>query len=259
VSAFTDFLKQQRDLAHLLLSDPWLNDVNIVMRHELLTDSALARLPDKTLAAEVLCYITPRNQGAGRKGCGVIVERPEFSVESPNVTGPQGDIVCEFLVLSDRGLNEAPNSGTLRSASSVAQRILDLLHLHADDGIGTYRADGRAIQAAADYEPLDGYRVRLRCTTKRQQTARVARVTTSVNSGNCTLSCATTDARIYWTAGGQDADGNWLEPGPPAPTNTGGGATLYESPFAVASGQIVRCAAFKADLNQSPITRLTVT
>lgn len=258
MSAFTDFLQLQRDLAHLLLSDPWLSDVNVVMRHELLEESALARLPDKTLAAEVLVYISPRNKATGRKGCGIIVERPEFGVESPNVTGPQGDVTCEFLILSERQLNEAPNTGTLRRGNHVAQRILDLLHLHADDGVGTFQARGRAIEIARDWETLDAYRARLTLTQKRQQTARVARVTTSVAAGNCTLACATSEASIWYATGGQDADGNWLEPGFPAPSNTAGGAQLYAAPFPVVTGQIVRCAAFKQALNPSPITRLTV-
>ena len=256
--SFTDFNLQQRDLAHLLLSDAWLNDVNIVMRAELLEPSALARLPDRTLAAEVLVYITPRNKASGRTGCGIIVERPEFSVESPNVTGPQGDIICEFLVLADRMQNESPTNGTLRSANLVAQRILDLLHRHADDGIGTYQATGKAIEAAKDFEPLDGYRVRVKIISKREQTDRCARAVISITSGTATITCTTAAANIYFALATQDADGNWVEPPPPAPSNTAGGAQLYDVPFAVASGQIVRAAAFKPPtLNQSPVSRAT--
>ena len=254
---FTDFLTQQRDLAHVLLSDPWLNEINIVMRHELLEDSMLARLPDKTLPAEMLAFLIARNKASGRKGCGIIVERPEFAVQSPNVTGPQGDLVCVFLVLCDRMLNESATRGTLRSASRVSQRILDLLHRHNDDGIGTYQASGRAIVPAEDYEPLDAYRVTLNITMKREQTARCARAVPTVADGTCTLTCATAESNIYYTLSTLDADGNWVAPGPPAPSNTGGGAVLYTGPFPLASGQTVRAAAFNANYNQSPITRLT--
>jgi len=255
-ATFTDFLKQQRDLAHLLLSDPWLSEINIAMRHELLEETALARLPDKTLAAEVLVYITPRNPASGKKGCGIIIERPEFNVLSPNVTGPQGDVIVEFLILSDRLQNESPTKGTGRTASQVAQRLLDLLHGHADEGIGTYQASGNAISAAQDFEPLDAYRVRLNINTKRQQTSRCAVIASSQTGSNLTLTCATADAQIYFTLGAQDSDGNWLEPATPAPSNTGGGAQLYSAPFAVATGQLVRAAAFHTNYNQSPVRRI---
>lgn len=253
--SFTDFNALQRDHAHILLSDPWLSEVNIVMRAELLEDTALARLPDQTYAAEVLAYITPRNQASGRIGCGIIVERPRFNVISPNVTGPQAELTAEFLILCNPLENEAPSSGTLRPGDEVAQRILDLLHLHADDGVGTFA--GSTIVAADDFAPLDAWRVRLTATVKRLQTTRVARVTSSIASGECTLTCTTSEASIWFTLAGQDADGNWLEPGPPAPSNTGGGAQLYAAPFAVTSGQIIRACAFKQNLNPSPITRVT--
>lgn len=255
--SFTDFNALQRDLAHILLSDEWLENVNIVCRDELLTPTALSRLPDETLAVEVLAYITPRNQADGRIGCGVIVEKPEFSVESPGVSGPQGNISVEFLVLEDRLTNNGPTEGTLRAANLVAQRILDLLHLHADDGVGTFQAVGSAITVARDFEPLDALRVRLRITAKRLQTTRCAVVRITFANDECTLTCATTDAQIYYCLSGQDQDGNWTEPGFPSPSNSAGGAQLYSAAFAVTSGQTVRACAFLTARNQSPVTRKT--
>lgn len=241
--SFTDFIKLQEDHAHILLCDPWLNDVNVITREKLLLPETLARLPDKTLAAEVLVYVTPRVK-MGRKGCGVIVELPEFNTLSPNVTGPQGNIVCKFLVLEDRMINEAPNSGTLRPANQVAQRILDLLHLDADDGAGTLA--GRSIVKAKEWEPLHAEIVTFEIHNKRIQTPRVGPVTIAIADGSATLTCPTADARIYYT----------LNEGFPGSSNPA--ATLYEAPFPVASGQVIRSGAYLADYNQGPRRRYTV-
>lgn len=239
-----DFLQQQRDLAQILLSDPRLFNINVAMRHELLDDTALKRLPDKTLAAEVLVYITPRN---GKKGCGIIVERPEFNVQSPNVTGPQGDIVCEFLVLCDTLTNESPTQGTGLTANRVAQTILDILHLHADNGIGTYQARGQAIIAATDFEPLEAYRVRLAVTTKRIQTTRCGPVTASLASSTMTLTCPTSGAEIRYTL-----DGSF-------PARTGNPASqIYSAPFAVESGMTLRAVAYADNLNLGPVTNAQI-
>jgi hypothetical protein len=71
--SFTDFIQLQNDVAHALASDSFLANVNIVTRERLLIDSS--RLPDQTRKAEVLAYMTPRNN---KFGCGVIVEKPEL-------------------------------------------------------------------------------------------------------------------------------------------------------------------------------------
>jgi len=244
--SFTDFISLQRDVAHALLCEPWLADVNIVMRHELLTEDALKRLPDRTLAAEVLVYVTPRNKASGRKGCGVIVEVPEFNVQSPNVTGPQGDIFLPLLVLEEPLMNEAPATGTLRPANQVAQKILDLLHLDADDGTGTIGAAGAAITPAKDWEPLRAFNVRLKLTCKRQQTARAGVVTIAVESGLATLACNTAESSIYYTVNG----------GFPGPSNSS--ATLYTAPFSVTTGDVLRAGAYAPDLNPSPRRNYTV-
>lgn len=247
--AFTDFLKLQDDGAHLLLSDGRLSSVNVVTREKLILDNS--RLPDQTLAAEVLAYLTERN---GRKGAGVIVEKPEFSVSLPNVPGPQGDITLTFLVLEDPLENEAPDSGTLMPADQIAQCILDLGHLWALEGIGIFAAAADAMRAAKDFEPLRGYRVKLRSTSNRGQTQRICRV--SITSAGdpllVTLATATAEADIWYVVG----DGS------PAPSNPA--ATKYADPFEAVAGSVVRAAAFavagsaSAGMLQSSVARKTV-
>jgi hypothetical protein len=110
--------------------------VNIVTRARLLLDSS--RLPDQNTEAEVLAYMTPRNN---KFGCGVIVEKPELVASLPNVPGPQGDLVIVCLVLEDPLQNLDPVNGTGLAADQVAQKIQDIGHHWGVEGLGTWRAD----------------------------------------------------------------------------------------------------------------------
>lgn len=239
-----DYLQLQDDVARILLSEDRLAKVNIVTRHKLLSDGS--RLPDQTVAYESLVYVTPRN---GKKGTGIIVEPPQFRVQSPNVSGPQGDVIVEMLVLEDRMLSQAPQSGTLLSSDLAAQIILDALHHFADEASGTFRAEGNAIQPAQDWEPLHGYRVQVRFDARRTQTARCGAVTISIGAGQATLTTTTAGAQIFYTL-----DGSF-----PGKTDAGiPQSTLYEAPFDVVSGQILRAVAYKTDLIVGPCRRLEV-
>ncbi len=254
MSSFTDFIKLQEDVAHCLLCDEWLSDVNVLTRDKLLNAETLARLPDKTLAAEVLAYIIPRNKG-GKKGCGIIVEKPEFDVTKPNMPGPQGDLIIVCLILEDRLVNEAPSSGTLKPADQVAQRILENTHGWRIGNQGAFYADTKAIVNAKEFEDLGlcAYRARIRCTLSRLQTDRVQPVVITTDGLEVTLTCATADADIYYTDRTDDALSGADFPGP---SNTG--AKLYEAPFTVESGTIIRAAAYKNDYLGSNVTSETI-
>lgn len=242
--SFTDFLKVQRYVAHALLSDEWLENVTVVTRDYLLANES--RLPDRTLAAEVLCYITPRN---GRKGCGVIVEPPEFQVAVPNLAGPQGDLVQELLILSDRTVNEGPVTGTLRPANQVGQRILELAHGWRIRPAGAFYADVNALQPAKDFEPLDAWRVRLRMKLPRQQNAQVAEPVIASAGLVVTLSCATAEAEIFYTTD---------ETMPAHERGGNPGSVRYTAPFTVESGDVVTVCAYKSGLIQSNIITSTI-
>lgn len=243
--SFTDFLKVQRFVAHALLSDEWLENVTIVTRDYIIANDS--RLPDKTLAAEVLAYITPRN---GRKGCGVIVEKPEFRVDSPNLAGPQGDLLLTCLILSDRGLNEGPATGTNRPANQVGQRILEVCHGWRIRPAGAFFADSAALEEAKDFRPLDAWRVRLRMKLPRHQTGQVAEPVIVVATGTATLTCATADSEIFYT----------LDETMPAHERGGNaGSIRYTAPFAVTAGDVLTVAAYATDYNQSNVIEQTIT
>jgi len=243
--SFSNFIRLQNFVAHCLLCDTELSVINIATREQIIADES--RLPDATLAAEVLVYITPREGADGRTGCGIIVEKPEFRVNNPNLPGPEGDILLTLLILEDPITNLGPETGTQKAADQVAQRCLEVLHGYQIEGFGEMFADNAAMQAAQDFEPLRAYRVRLRVRMPRNQDTRVAQPTVSENDGEITLACATTDARIFYTT-----DNSF--PGPSNP-----GATEYTAPFAADVGTSIRCAAYYEGLPPSHVYHATVT
>jgi len=239
--SFTNFIQLQNDVAHALLCDNWFESVNVVTRDTLLLEQT--RMADQTYAAETLVYTTSRN---GRSGCGVIVEKPEFSLLHENVPGPQADLILTCTVIEDRLQNEDAQFGTLRAADQVAQKILDVLHLWSIQGQGIFRGDRTAIVSDPRFEPLTAYRVRLRMTCNRGQTSRCATPSITNTEGTITLATSTSGADIYYTT-----DGTF-----PAPSNPK--AIIYSGAFTPNSGETARAAAVKTDLSISSINQLTI-
>ncbi len=242
--AFTDFIQLQRDIAHALLSEPWLNYVNVVTREEIIENGS--KLEDENLAAEVLCYDTMRN---GKKGCGIIVEKPEMAAVFPNQPGPQGDLLVVCLVLENWADNYG-EWGTNLAADQVAQKILDIGHLWVIEGVGPLRSDDSAIVTAKEWEPLRAYKARLRVKANRGQTERVQRVSVSIadQTGIVTLSTATAGADIYYTT-----DGSF-----PGPSNAT--AQLYDPdvpPTVIGTHGVLRSAGFKDGMIMSAIAKAT--
>lgn len=230
---FLDYKRIQSDLAHLLLSDPELARVNIVARESLIENEA--RLPDQTLALEVLAYLIERE---GRHGCGVIVERPEL-------VNP-AHLRVKFLVLEERNMNEDPQSGTLIAADFVAQRILEVAGLgFGIGGVGSLSPDEPCIVTADDFESLTGYRVNLNLDFTFTQTTRLACPSIDETALTITLTPPT----------GADA---WYTTDNSFPSSSNPAATLYTAPFAVASGTTVRWRATQADYLPSSVATATI-
>ena len=243
----TDFKQLQRDLAFAFASDSRLQTVNIVTREQLLADQS--RLPDETLSAEVLAYITPRN---GKMGVGVIVEKPRFEVPNPQAPGPQGEIVLESLVMEDQLTNMDPGEGTLLAADYVAQVLLEVGHGWNLNYQSDFVADRQAMVEAKEWQPLRAYRVSHRMILSRAQTARVttpAITTDTPAPGYITLTNdpSTPAAAIYYTLDGDS----------PAPDNAQ--ATLYAGPFAAPAGtSTLRWAAYQANYLNSAFAQVTI-
>jgi hypothetical protein len=239
--SYTDFVQFQNYVGHYLSSYNALDNVNIVTRERLLADSS--RLPDETLALEVLSYITPRN---GRQGAGVIVEKPGFAVGAPNLPGPEGELTLEILVLEDRLTNLSPTEGTGLAADQICQTIMDALHWQQFEGFGQMFCDRNAMTSARDFEPLVGYRLAFRLRMPRGQTEKVAQPTISEDNGSIILACATTDAQIYYT----------LDESYPGRSNPA--ASLYHDSFMVEVGTVINAAAYKDALTPSHMIQATV-
>lgn len=243
--SYTDFTKLQNFVGHYLCSNNAFDRINIVTRERLLGDES--RLPDETIAVESLVYITPREGGDGRTGIGVIIEKPGFVVNAPNLPGPEGYITLQLLILEDRLTNLGPTGGTGVAADQLAQMLMDALHWHQMEGFGQLFCDNNAMVAATDFEPLVGYRVNFKVRMPRAQTEKVAQPTISESENEVTLACATTDAEIYYTT-----DQSF-------PGRSNPGATLYTAPFSVEVGDIINAAAYKDGLSPSHLIQATVT
>jgi hypothetical protein len=245
---FVDLIAQQKEWAFLLGSDEQLDRINIATRDYIVANES--RLPDKTLAAEVLAYITIRN---GRKGCGIIVERPVLRIPQGVSPGPQKVLLQEFLVLEERGINEGPITGTGLHADWVAQRILELGHHHYIEGIGDFYADPNSVQFAADFEPLNAWRVQLLVNLETQTPQRLTAPAISSNEASevvLTNDAGNPDAEIFYT----------IDESPPARAGAGNpGSQRYLAPFAVEDGTIVRWACYQNDWLPSRHQKSTVT
>ncbi len=240
--SYTDFIRPQNDVAHVLLSDEWLNNVNIVTRDRIIADES--KLPDKTLALEVLAYITGRN---GRHGCGVIIEKPGIDVENPNLPGPEMFLRISLLIVEEPLANNSAALGTLLPADQVAQRCLESLHGLAVEGMGELWADRNAIVPTEEVGGggLREFRVNLRARLQRAQSERPAFPEITENAGTISLSHTDASAVLYYTT-----DGTY-----PGPSNTK--ATRYADPFAVEDGTVIRAAAYVTGQTPGHATQTT--
>lgn len=246
---FVDLVAVQKEFAGLLGSDEQLLRVNIATRDYIMANDS--RLPDETLAAEVLVYITPREGGDGRTGVGIIVERPSIRVPQNTSPGPQKVLAVEFLILEERLTNSGPETGTLVHGDWIAQRLVELGHQYYLEGIGEFVADPNAVQDARDFAPLNAYRVTLLCNLETQTPNRVTLPLISADDEDRTvLTNVTADAEIFYTT----------DESMPARAGGGNPASLrYVAPLVLESGTVIRWAAYKNDLLPSHVGKRTVT
>ena len=246
---FVDLVDVQKEFACLIGSDEQLLRVNIATRDYIMANES--RLPDETLAAEVLVYITPREGADGRTGVGIIVERPGLRIPQNVSPGPQKVLVQEFLILEYRLQNYAPESGTQVASDWIAQRLVELGHNYYIEGIGEFIADPNAVTDAKDFAPLNAWRVTLLCNLETQTPNRVTLPLISSDAQDrIVLTNVTADAEIFYTT----------DESMPARAGGGNPASLrYEAPLVLESGTVLRWAAYKNDLLPSHVGKRTIT
>lgn len=227
-----DTVQTQDDLTGLLLSDDRLKSVNIKSYR-------------KMRIAQEIDYRTlvtlPRN---GLSGSGILVAFPVALSKNPNVSGPVIDWQFPIISMEEPNLSMSIRTGTQLTAEQLAQYIMDILHLYADDLVGNFQVEKEAVKAESEYSfpGLVCYRTNLTVTGKNIQSSRCSPVIVSIALGLATLTCATASSRIKYTL-----DGTF--PGEDIAGNSG--SLLYSTPFAVTSGQTIRATAYKLGLINS--------
>jgi Chitobiase/beta-hexosaminidase C-terminal domain len=235
-----DPVQAQDDLMYLLLSDSRLQDVAVKSYRRM-------RLANETDYRKILEGRSPR----GRAGSGILVCQPTANADNTNVTGPVLTWVFPIIALEHPGISFQPETGTLLSAEQLAQIVLDIIQLYADEHLGTFNIQTPAIAPEKEFvfKGCLGYRVNARVLGRSLQTGRCGPVTVTVNAGFATLSCVTSNSQIYFTL-----DGSF--PG----NNLAGNSLsqLYSTPVAVVSGQVLRAIAYAPGMNPSACRYVTI-
>jgi hypothetical protein len=230
-----NIVQVQKDITGVLASADSLLTVNVKEFREMQLQSEV----DVTKI-----YTTVRN---GRTGCGVLVEMPVAICDRPAVNGPVLDWIFPVTVVENPTVNMNKRIGTLLSAEEVCQLVLDVLHLYADDGLGTLQADKNVITKNTEYAGCIAYRLNFKLIGKTQQTERVKNLSYSLAGGFLTIASPTADTEIRFTL-----DKSF-------PTKIGNAASLvYTGPLPVASGDLVRAVAYKPLLLNSSAIQVAV-
>jgi hypothetical protein len=229
----TDLVQLQNDVTEALLACEALANVNVVQYRKL------------RISGEIDWTLLPQGGRNGKNGAGILVNMPEADCRLPNTEGPQFDLLPSFLVVEIPEINMDQTGGTMLSAEEIAQWVLDCLHLLQIDGMGQLAAAPKPIAPSTEFTGCVCYRVNMRLMNPRGQTIRVGYISGSFLSNECTLSCITAGATIYYTT-----DGTF-----PGSGNTA--ALVYSAPFTVTPGTVVRAAAYKTGFNSSRIGSFT--
>lgn len=249
--SITDLTYLQNALVMLLLDDqrlantPVLPEFKLQMENDQFIDmlwqlprSAITVTPDSS-------QVAPGNSGGnaaptgGLVGAGILVEMPEMTVNSPDVSGPPGTWDINVVSFEERNVNLTDGVGTGITAEQYAQIVLDILQLQWVYQFGTLKAKSTAISPAHDWMGLRpgimAWRTQLTSTTGRVQSPRSVVVQPTLAGSTLTLVCADGGATIYYTS----------DQSMPCPANVqenplpGQGATVYSAPLTVTSGQTI--------------------
>jgi hypothetical protein len=243
-----DLIQIQDDVFGLLMSAPQLATVNIVEERKFILEQAVEW--------DAL-WQTNRN---GKSGCGILVEQPDVISDSPNVTGPPQSVQLSFVCVQN-GDAAFTELGSGLFAEEVEQFVIDALHLQAIGGLGVLQIKGQFSSPAQDYPGINARRMKVSMTPfNSAQSQRTAPILAVIAAGQCTLTCSTAAAQIYFTLDGSfpsnaavavDPLSVTAVPSNPAPINKN--STLYAGPFPVQSGQVLRAAAYAPPMNPGQI------
>lgn len=172
---------------------------------------------------------------AGKVGIAALVMMPSLRIVSPEVPGPQYEIVQTIRTLNDPRAN---NTGL--TAEGVGMANLRWLDGHMFEGITEMHGDskGEALKPCYDYPGLLAYDSTLSGPLPQDYLGRCGAPTIDADAaGVVTLSGAAAGAAVYFTTDGS-------EPMPPANTGEASSATLYTVPFQAFNGGTVKALAW---------------
>jgi hypothetical protein len=239
----SDILKLQEYLFNGLLSCDLFAQFNVVLERQFLAD--------RTVEFDAI-WITPRKQADGSDGptgIGLYVEMPRLEVPKPNSL--QRNLVASIVVIEERNINMTAGAGSLKSAEELAELTLDFMFgwmLGLSSGL---TPEAGAVKPAPDVIQGDGLVVYRAAVSLRREHRAVSRcdapALADLGGGNYSLTngANTPDAEIYYTVG---APADLSLPG-----KANDQAQLYAGPVAVAAGQAINWAAWRADLLPSHI------
>jgi len=219
------------------------NDVTARLAVELMDWGITVRSQRKMIVTnevdEAQLVLTSTN---GKSGAGVLVQMPTFENERPNVPGPIGYIQMKLTCKEVPELNMNASTGTLKSAEEIAGRVLQLLHLWAVTGIGTFFG-GTIVKSPAE-DGVVAYDASVRLNYVYDTLSKVA---VPVISGTAPAITIAGTGSIYYTVDGESFPG--LDQA---------NSFLYAAPFAATSGDLIRAAAYASGSCGSNIAEFTV-
>jgi hypothetical protein len=181
----------------------------------------------------------------GKRGLAVIVLQVEVVQAEKNLPGPPLQLRARVLVIENIRINRSAAKGTLQKSSQAALNILATLHLA---GFGAYSlyADKDPVSPQTVPEGLQSHMVTLQCLIHSLGIAEKPRaVSAEMEAGALVLTCPTEASEIRYTT-----DGSY-----PASSSN-----LYTAPIEdLATGTLVRAAAYVVDQPPSDVLELTIT
>lgn len=244
-----DLNQCQDDCYGLLMSLPQLRTVNIVEERKFIMESQL----DMDAV-----WQTVRNQCSGD---GLLIEVPAILCDSDGVSGPPQTVEFSFVCFQNGDaalvpLDNTGHGGGGLFAEQIEQFLVDALHLQAIGGLGTLRVVDRFSAPARDYPGINARRTRITMTPKAtNQTPRTGPVVPAQTAGNVTLACATAGAVIYYTLDGTFPSNPAVAVNPLTKVPVNPGSTRYAGAIAVATGQVLRAAAYVPGYNSGEILK----
>lgn len=235
-----DALQQlQLDIAAMLQADELFAGVQVIVsRPRSEEDATLIQSNiDNALAGLVEVETTG---GVFKGGLAVIIMMSEGEVPSPNVPGPQLELVQTVRVIENPLVNMGED-GTQITAEQGALNVLSALH-HWNPGHGVLTADSRSALKEVNLESRVAYDVRFRRDAGITPRTFVQRPQITLGGSLASITCGTAGAAIYYTTDGS---------APVPATGTLCTTVVDVSGF---TGGMLRAAAFKAGMRGSDIT-----